>query len=78
MKVLKSAAWDETLKGFVQTFADRKTLFIFSLSIHTGMGVVRANDKLDELMARYRSHFQAICPISAAHKFSHRQDGRSA
>lgn len=56
VKVLKSAAWDETLKGYVQTFADRKTAFVYSLSIHTGMGVDRANDKLDELMMRYSNH----------------------
>ncbi|RPD53442.1 hypothetical protein L226DRAFT_516920 [Lentinus tigrinus ALCF2SS1-7] len=52
VKVIKGAIWDETLKGYVQTFADRKTAFVFALSIHTGMSIDQANDKLDELMNR--------------------------
>ncbi|RDX49204.1 hypothetical protein OH76DRAFT_1351074 [Lentinus brumalis] len=52
VKVPKSGAWDETLKGYVQIFADRKTAFVFAMSIHTGMAVDNANDKLDQLMTR--------------------------
>ncbi|TFK80362.1 hypothetical protein K466DRAFT_504032 [Polyporus arcularius HHB13444] len=52
VKVLNSGAWDETLKEYVRTFADRKTAFVFAVSIHTGMAVDNANDKLDQLMTR--------------------------
>ena len=71
VKVLRSAAWDETLKGFVQTFANRKTAFIFALSMHTGIGVDKANDKLDELMARYYRPYSAL----QGSLTSHWQDG---
>ncbi len=52
VKVLKGPIWDDTLKGFIQLFADRKAEFNFSVSIHTGMAIDRANDKLDALSTR--------------------------
>lgn len=53
VKVLKGPIWDDTLKGFIQLFTDRKAEFNFAISIHTGMAVDRANDMLDVLMAKY-------------------------
>ena len=52
VKVLKGPVWDETLKGYMQLFAERKVEFGFAVSVHTGMAVDRANDKLDMLMSR--------------------------
>ena len=52
VKVLKGAIWDDTLKGYVQLFADRKTAFSFAVCIHTGLAVDRVNDKLDALLSR--------------------------
>ncbi|TBU40766.1 hypothetical protein BD309DRAFT_992844 [Dichomitus squalens] len=52
VKVLKGPVWDDTLKGFVQLFTDRKAEFNFAIAIHTGMAVDRANDKLDTLMTK--------------------------
>ena len=52
VKVLKGPIWDDTLKGFIQLFADRKAEFNFAVSIHTGMAIDRANDKLDALTTR--------------------------
>ncbi|KAI0356357.1 hypothetical protein OH77DRAFT_1503798 [Trametes cingulata] len=52
VKVLKSHGWDEKLKEYIQLFNDRKAEFTFAISIHTGIGVDRANDKLDTLMSK--------------------------
>ena len=49
VKVLKGPIWDDTLKGFIKLFADRKAEFSFAVSIHTGMAIDSANDKLDAL-----------------------------
>ena len=62
VKVLKSGVWDETLKGYVQTFADRKAAFVFAVSIHAGAALDAANDKLDQLMTRcVRTGFCRCC-----------------
>ncbi|KAI0371099.1 hypothetical protein BV20DRAFT_211321 [Pilatotrama ljubarskyi] len=52
VKVLKSHGWDEKLKEYIQLFSDRKTEFTFAISIHTGIGVDQANDKLDTLILK--------------------------
>ncbi|PIL33406.1 hypothetical protein GSI_04028 [Ganoderma sinense ZZ0214-1] len=52
VKVLKGPIWDDTLKGFIQLFADRKAEFNFAIVIHTGMAIDRANDKLDALTTK--------------------------
>ncbi|KAM5542915.1 hypothetical protein V8D89_003299 [Ganoderma adspersum] len=49
VKVLKGPMWDDTLTGFIKLFADRKAEFTFAVSIHTGMAIDSANDKLDAL-----------------------------
>ena len=53
VKVFKGVVWNEKLGEYIQRFGQRKTDFNFQLSIHTGQGVDRANDKLDSLMSRY-------------------------
>ncbi|EIW54518.1 uncharacterized protein TRAVEDRAFT_74546 [Trametes versicolor FP-101664 SS1] len=52
VKVLKAPSWDGTLKEYIQLFSDRKGEFNFAISIHTGLGVDRANDKLDTLITK--------------------------
>ena len=52
VKVLKGPIWDDTLKGFIQLFVDRKAEFSFAVAIHTGIAIDRANDKLDTIMTR--------------------------
>ncbi|KAI0653999.1 hypothetical protein C8Q70DRAFT_550081 [Cubamyces menziesii] len=49
-KVIKAPSWDATLKGYIQLFSERKGEFSFRISVHTGIQVDRANDKLDTLM----------------------------
>ncbi|KAI9064547.1 hypothetical protein FKP32DRAFT_1569626, partial [Trametes sanguinea] len=51
-KVFKAPSWDATLKDYIQRFSDRKAEFTFAISFHTGIGVDRANDKLDVLMTK--------------------------
>lgn len=48
-RVIKGPIWDGTLVGFVGAFQTRKKQFMFALSVHTGLAVDRANDKLDGL-----------------------------
>ena len=55
VKVLNGPIWDDTLKGFLKLFADRKAEFSFAVSIHMGMAIDRANDKLDALTTTYVS-----------------------
>ncbi|PIL33367.1 hypothetical protein GSI_03987 [Ganoderma sinense ZZ0214-1] len=67
VKVLKGPIWDDTLKGFIQLFVDRKAEFNFAVSIHTGMAIDRANDKLDALTARMElilKFFERSIPFS--------------
>ena len=48
-RVIKGPIWDATLVGFVGCFKKRKKDFMYALSIHTGLAVDRANEKLDNL-----------------------------
>ena len=52
VKVFKGAVWDETLQEYIKRFSDRKTDFNFAVSLHTGMAIDRANEKLDKLISR--------------------------
>ena len=51
-KVIKAPSWDATLKGYIQLFSERKGEFSFRISVHTGIQVDRANDKLDTLIVK--------------------------
>ena len=53
VKVFKSSVWDLKLSEYVQRFIGLKAEFNSALSIHTGMAVDRANDKLDTIMSKY-------------------------
>ncbi|KAM5542913.1 hypothetical protein V8D89_003297, partial [Ganoderma adspersum] len=69
VKVLKGPMWDDMLKGFIKLFADRKAEFSFAVSIHTGMAIDRANDKLDALtttMELILKFFERCVPPSQA------------
>ena len=52
VKVVMSGTWDQTLKGYIDLFVERRREFVFALSMHTGKGVDRANRKLDVLEAK--------------------------
>ncbi|KAI0629070.1 hypothetical protein C8Q77DRAFT_1161714 [Trametes polyzona] len=52
VKVLKAPSWDGTLKEYIQLFTQRKGEFAFAISIHTGLGIDKANDTLDALVAK--------------------------
>lgn len=62
VKVLKASGWDETLQEYIKRFSDRKGEFTFAISIHTGLGIDRANDTLDVLLTK--SFFRAIRAVS--------------
>ncbi|KAI9064549.1 hypothetical protein FKP32DRAFT_1649070, partial [Trametes sanguinea] len=51
-KVFKAPSWDLILKDYIQRFNNRKAEFTFVISLHTGIGVDRANEKLDTLMTK--------------------------
>ncbi|KAI1783152.1 hypothetical protein LXA43DRAFT_1187180 [Ganoderma leucocontextum] len=51
-KVIKSSSWDDTLKGFIELFANHRKAFTFALSIHVGVGVDDANRKLKDIEAK--------------------------
>ncbi|KAI0041306.1 hypothetical protein FA95DRAFT_1611128 [Auriscalpium vulgare] len=46
-KVFQGPVWDGKLLAFVKLFTERRTQFVFELSIHTSKGVDKANTKLD-------------------------------
>ncbi|KAI0332933.1 hypothetical protein GY45DRAFT_1245740 [Cubamyces sp. BRFM 1775] len=48
-KVFNASSWDVTFKEYTQRFSSRKAEFTFAISIHTGIGVDRVNEKLDAL-----------------------------
>lgn len=48
-RVIKGPLWDSTLVEFVGRFRSRKKDFMFALSLHTGLAVDSANEKLDSL-----------------------------
>ncbi|OJT06672.1 hypothetical protein TRAPUB_2475 [Trametes pubescens] len=52
VKVFKAPSWNGTLKEYIQRFNDRKGEFNFAISIHTGIGIDNANDKLDVLLTK--------------------------
>ena len=52
VKVLKAISWDEKLKEFIVLFTTRKTEINQTVTIHTGMGVDSANEKLVSLDAK--------------------------
>ena len=61
VKVLKGHSWDEKLQGYIQLFANRKAEITHLVTLHTGVAVDRAIDKLDALMTRYvRDSLHAI------------------
>ncbi|KAJ3011250.1 hypothetical protein NUW54_g2238 [Trametes sanguinea] len=51
-KVFKAPSWELILKDYIQRFNNRKVEFTFVISLHTGIGVDRANEKLDTLMTK--------------------------
>ncbi|KAH9913469.1 uncharacterized protein BXZ73DRAFT_106942 [Epithele typhae] len=52
VKVIMSGSWDDTLRGHIDLFIERRREFMFALAMHTGKGVDRANRKLDVLEAK--------------------------
>ena len=53
VKVLRSSNWDDTFKGFIKTFSQRRHDFTYALSIHVGVAVDDAKrelKKIDEKM----------------------------
>ncbi|KAI9064545.1 hypothetical protein FKP32DRAFT_582866 [Trametes sanguinea] len=51
-KVFKALSWDLMLKDYIRRFNDCKAESTFAISFHTGIGVDRANEKLDILMTK--------------------------
>ncbi|KAL1941413.1 hypothetical protein VTO73DRAFT_7230 [Trametes versicolor] len=65
VKVFKAPSWDGTLKEYIQRFNDRKGEFNFAISIHTGIGIDNANDKLDVLLTKIEvvlEFFETVVP----------------
>ncbi|KAH9942219.1 uncharacterized protein BXZ73DRAFT_41008 [Epithele typhae] len=52
VKVLKGSSWNEKLQEYVQRFIDRKAEIAFAVSVHTGIAIDGANDKLDGILTR--------------------------
>ena len=48
-KLFNAPRWDITFREYTQRFSTRKAEITFAISIHTGIGVDRANEKLDAL-----------------------------
>ncbi|KAI0654001.1 hypothetical protein C8Q70DRAFT_926716, partial [Cubamyces menziesii] len=48
-KVFNAPSWDITFREYTQRFSIRKAEITFAISIHTGIRVDRANEKLDAL-----------------------------
>ena len=49
VKIVSGPKWETVLARFAGHFHKRRSEFEFALSIHTGLGVDKANAKLDEL-----------------------------
>lgn len=48
-RVIKGPLWDVTLVDFVGRFEKRRNQFEFALSVHNGLAIDHANEKLDGL-----------------------------
>ena len=66
VKVIKSAVWDDNLKGYLQRFAQRRRDFAFALAIHVGAGV----DDAAREVARLGEKLDAVLEFFARHAFS--------
>ncbi|PIL33838.1 hypothetical protein GSI_03544 [Ganoderma sinense ZZ0214-1] len=51
-KVFQSSSWDDTFKGFITLFAQRRKDFTFALQMHTSMSVDEVNEKVREIDAK--------------------------
>ena len=52
VRVFTGSAWDETLQGYIKVFTDRKAELNLAISLHTGVSIDSAVDKLDQLMTK--------------------------
>ena len=68
VKILAGAKWEHVLCKFAGHFHKRRSEFEFALSIHTGLGVDKANEKLDmltETTRQMQARYVGIVSIDA-------------